>query len=1000
MPQKPRPDRKSERYGRFRDLMLWRIDKILLVCSSYDSFMLAEDRLLDEVVLREYLGVDLYNIPDLIRVSTIAKAVDVAQQGGFDLVICSPWVADGSANDLADRLRAAGLPIPVVLLAHHEAELELYRKRHDVSRLERLFLFQGDIDLLLAIVKYLEDKMNVAHDVEAMGVQVIILIEDNIRYYSSLLPLVYKELMTNTRSLVPEGVNLAHKLLRIKARPKLLLASNWEEAWEAFRRYEANVLGVISDVEFPLVGELCADAGVRFAREVQARQPDIPVVLQSGKPENEALAYEVGASFFLKGSPTLLGDLRTFMLSNFGFGDFVFLLPDGSEVGRASDLRSLEEALRAVPAESIVYHASRNHFSTWLKAHTEFAIAQRMRPQRLSDFEGAEDIRAYLIRSIREHRYERRRAVVTEFAPGRFETDRGFARIGGGSMGGKARGLAFANWLLSEFDLEERFPEVRITVPTSVVIATDVFDAFLDDNDLRALAITSNDDAEIRARFEAAAFPEAATNELREFLAVCRFPLAVRSSSLLEDAKFEPFAGIYDTLLIANTGAEIEIRLDHLLTAVKRVYASNFSQKAKRHLRATAYRLEEEKMAVIVQRLVGARHGERFYPEFAGVALSDNYYPVGPVRREDGIAAVALGLGCDVVEGGESLRFSPRHPEHLVQMSSVKNALQSSQRHFRALLLPTSDDGGGAQLLSYDLRTAEQDGTLFWTGSTYSHENAAIYDGIDRPGTRLVTFAGVLKHRAFPLADILQELLELGTRAVGGPVEIEFAVNMSVPRGEPREFGFLQIRPIPQLGEPGGFELEQIEPERVICRSSAVLGNGAEEGIHDVVMVDPETYDRSRSHEVAAEVARLCGTLTARHVPFLLAGVGRWGSADPYLGIPISWDQIAGVRVIVEAGFRDMRVEPSQGTHFFQNLIANRVGYFTVNPESGEGEMNWDWFRALPAASDNGTVRWIRLEEPLVVLMSGTRRKGVIAVAGTGTSGAAPQDAPVDPRTA
>jgi hypothetical protein len=964
--------------------MLWRVDKILLVSSAYDSFMLAEDRLVDEVVLREYLGVDLYNIPDVIRVPTIAQAVEQVQQGGFDLVISSPMLLDGDATQLARRIHELGLPIPVILLAYHDTELEVFRRGRDLSPLDRMFLFQGDIDLLLAIVKYVEDKMNVAHDVEVMGVQVIILIEDSVRYYSSLLPWVYKDVMQNTRSLVPEGINVAHKLLRIKARPKILLASSWEAAWEAFERYEENVLGVISDVEFPVGGELCEDAGIRFAREVQARQGDVPIVLQSGDRSSEELAVEVGASFLRKGSPTLLRDLRDFMAENFGFGDFVFRLPDGTEVARARDLLTLETALDTVPAESILHHASRNHFSVWLKAHTEFGIAHRLRPHTLSDFADAEDIRDYLRKAVHEHRDERRRAVVADFSAERFDPLIGFARIGTGSLGGKARGLAFANWLLSEFDVDTRFPGVRIAVPPSVVLGADVFDEFLEINDLRSMAMTSDDDDEIRSRFCAGTFPEEARIALRGFLRAVEYPLAVRSSSLLEDAKFEPFAGIYETLLIPNVDDDLEVRLAELLEAVKLVYASTFAQKTKRHLRATTYRLEEEKMAVIVQRLVGAAHEDRFYPEFAGVALSENYYPVGPVKREDGLAAVALGLGCNVVEGGQSLRFSPSHPEHLVQMSSVKDALASSQREFCALKLDGGDRSAlTAELGDFSLKVAERDGTLFWTGSTYSSENDAIYDGIGRAGSRLVTFAGVLKHKTFPLAEILQELLELGKRAVGGPVEIEFAVNLSVPAGEPREFGFLQIRPIPELSEPSGVDLDDVDPERVLCSSGSVLGNGVVEDIRDVIYVDPELYERNDSLSVAAHVGRLCSGLTAEDRPFLLIGVGRWGSSDRFLGIPVSWDQIAGVRVIVETGFKDMRVEPSQGTHFFQNLIAHRVGYFTVNPEVGEGEIDWQWLREQSAVFESGPVRHLRLDQALLVAMSGRRRNGVVLKPGS-----------------
>jgi len=975
-------EQRRERFGRFRDLMLWRCDKILLVSSAYDSFMLAEDRLIDEVVLREFLGIDLYSIPDLIRVPTIAEAVElVTRTGGFDIVITSPYLVDGNAAELARAIHDEGIPIPVILLAYHDSELRRFVEEQDVSDLDRSFLFQGDIDLLLAIVKYVEDRMNVAHDVDVMGVQAIILVEDNIRYYSSLLPWVYKELMSHTRGLVPEGVNLAHKLMRVKARPKVLLCSNYEEAREHFERYRENILGVISDVEFPRDGQQCADAGVQFAEAVHGSHPDIPVVLHSGKPENAELAPEVGATFLLKGSPTLLKELREYMLENFGFGDFVFRMPDGAEVDRASDLKSLERVIARVPAESLLHHAERNHFSTWLKAHTEFGIALRLRPLTKEDFAGAEEIREYLMGVVSRHREDRRRAVVTDFDPRRFESDRGFARIGGGSLGGKARGLAFANWLINESGLEEQFGGVRIAVPTSVVLGTDVFDQFLDDNELRSAAITSEDDEELERAFRAAPFTPECREELGAFLETARFPLAVRSSSLLEDAKFEPFAGIYETILIPNAHPDAEVRLEQLITAIKRVYASTFSQKAKRHMRATNYRLEEEKMAVIVQRVVGARHSERFYPDFAGVALSENYYPVGPVQRGDGLAAVAIGLGGQVVEGGECIRFSPRYPERLVQMSSVKDALQSSQRQFRAMRLDSETTGRQtleAELESYDLKVAEEDGTLALTGSTYSADNDVVYDGIGRPGIRLVSFAGVLKHGAFPLAPILEEILSLGVRAVGGPVEIEFAVNLTVPEDEPAQFGFLQIRPIPRLVDPSGRELEMLDREDVICVSDQVLGNGLVEGIRDVVMVDIATFDRSDSRNVAQRVAILNSKLEREGSPYLLIGVGRWGSADPHLGIPVTWDEIAGARAIVECGFRDVYVEPSQGTHFFQNLIAHEIGYFTVNPHEGEGSLDWDWLREQPLVEDRGSVRGIRRAEPARILMAASRRRGVI----------------------
>ena len=971
--------------------MLWRVNKVLLVSSLYDSFTLSEDRLVNELVLGNFPGPDLYNVPDLTRVSTGREVLKLGERlGGYDLIISATQVGDMDAGELARRVHDAGLKIPVIVLAYHPRELHDFIRHQDLTHVERTFLFQGDIHILFAIVKYIEDRMNVAHDVDVLGVQTIIVIEDNIRYYSSFLPSIYTEVMQHTRSLVPEGVNLAHKLLRIKARPKILLCDDYEEAWNYFWTYRENVLGIVSDVEFPKDGQKCLDAGIQFAERVRELMPDVPVVLQSGKQENEELARKVGRAFLRKGSPTLLKDLRGFMLKNFGFGDFVFRTPDGEEVGRAHDLKSLEKELRTVPVESVAYHAEHNHFSVWLKAHTEFAIAHQLRPQKLSDFDSAKDLRNNLIKAIRTHREARRRAVVTDFNPERFNYERGFARLGGGSLGGKARGLAFANLLLTELDLTRRFPKVHIAVPPTLVIGTGVFDDFLDQNDLREFAITSNDDAKIVERFLDAHLPKDIRSSLWAFLDRCYYPLAVRSSSLLEDSRYQPFAGIYETLMVPNNSPDLKVRLGELLRAIKRVYASTFSQVAKQHLRATSYRLEEEKMGVILQRVVGAEHEKRFYPEMAGVALSQNYYPIDPIKVEDGLVAVALGLGPAVVEGGDCLRFSPRHPERLVQMSSVKDALDNSQRQFYAINLSSEGDsvsaeafGEEAQLGRYDLSVAENDGTLAAVGSTYSPENDAVYDGISRPGVRLVSFSPVLKRGVFPLAEILAELLEVSVDAAGGQVEIEFAVNLSTPADQPKEFGFLQLRPVAVPLGRIGVEIGEVALVDTLCRSASVLGNGVVDDLCDIVVVDFNHYKREQSRVVAQEVARFNAQLVNEGTPYLLIGVGRWGSADPLLGIPVTWEQISGAKVIVEAGFRDFKVQPSQGTHFFQNLVASNVGYFTANPEIGDGFVDWDWLAEQPVTSEKIYTRHLRLEEPPVVRMDGARNRGVILKPGT-----------------
>jgi CheY-like chemotaxis protein len=974
---------RSERAGRFRgfhELMRWRVQHVLLVSSLYDSFMLAEDDPLSEVVLAEFLGLDLQHIPDITHVASGAEAVALARRDRrYNLVVASPHVADMDAGRLVAALREAGVDTPVVLLAYDQRELAGILGRYGSQGFVRAFLWQGDAHILVAIVKLVEDQMNVAHDTGRLGVQAVLVVEDSVRFYSSFLPLIYRELFEQARRLVPEGLNVAHKLMRIQARPKILLATSFEEAWHVFSTYQEHVLGVISDIEVPRDGMPWPQAGLELARRVRELQPDVPVVLQSAVAENEALAHGAGAAFLLKGSPTLLADLRRLLVETFGFGDFVFRLPDGREVGRAADLRGLEGALATVPAESIAYHAARNHFSRWLKARTEFALAEALRPRRVSDFPTVEHLREDLIRAIRDYRAQRSSGVIADFRPESFDAATRFARIGSGSLGGKARGLAFVNRLLLEADLSARFPGVRVFVPTTVVVATDVFDEFLHAGGLRDFALTTGDDQAIVRRFLETPLPAGVVADLARFLERATWPLAVRSSSLLEDSQYQPFAGVYETYMLANTARDPQVRLAALAEAIRRVYASTFSQRAKSYLEATDYRLEEEKMAVVLQRLVGTPRGWRFYPDIAGVARSYNFYPVAPMRAEDGIAAVALGFGATVVDGELCVRFCPRYPRHPLPFSSARDLLRNSQRDFHVLRLtgPGSPAPSGA-LERCPLDEAERDGVLRWVGSTYSRENDAVYDGIARVGPRLVTFAPILKQDVVALAPVLDALLALGVRGTGAPVEIEFAATLPAGAGRPAELGFLQLRPLALRRDGTALDIDGFPAEGLLCRSHAVLGNGQIDDIHDVIVVDVHRFERAKSRDVARAVAGFNSTLLAERRPYLLVGVGRWGSNDPLLGIPVTWPQISGARAIVEAGFRDMKVAPSQGTHFFQNLVSQSVGYFTVNPEAGEGFIDWSWLAAQPAVAETASVRHLRFDEPVVVRMDGRRAAGVI----------------------
>ena len=981
----PTPQQGAENlFEGFENLMPFRVHDILLVSSLYDSFILREDGRLNELLIKESLDLHLQNVPGISHVSSGREALELARsQPRFNLIVSNLQVGDMNAAELAALVKQAGLDVPVMVLAYDHREIKDFMARRPQTDIERIFLWQGNGRILISMVKYIEDKRNVQHDAESMSVPVVLLVEDNVRYYSAFLPVLYTEIWTQTRRLIDEGINLQHKLLRMRARPKILLCSTYEEAEEQTRRYRDHLLGTILDIEFPRGGKIQTEIGFDLAQTIRDVVPDVPIVLQSSRPEFMGRANREGFSFVQKNSPTLLGDLQRFLKENVGFGDFVFRLPDQTEVGRATDLIQLEQLLRDVPPESVAYHAERNHFSHWFMTRTEFALAQKLRPRKVSDYASVEDLRQNIIDSIDEYRDEQSQTQVGDFSPASFSPERTFfLRIGGGSLGGKARGLAFVRSLLHRKRLTHRFPGIRVAVPPTLVLATDIFDRFVSDNDLLQFAMGSAGDEEIAARFVAARLPTDLIDALLAFLEKVRSPLAVRSSSLLEDSQYQPFSGVYETFMLANQHAELEVRLDQLMEAIKRVYASMFSSHAKAYVRATPYRLEEEKMAVLIQQVVGTRYSDRYYPDFSGVVRSRNFYPVAPVTVRDGFAAVALGLGRAVVGGGKCLTFSPRYPRHLVQFSSVEDILANSQTEFWALPMNRHEHSLNPEdelrEVPFGIPKAEEDGTLNLLASTYSADNHAIYDGLSRRGTRIVSFAPILKYGMFPLPAILDQLMTIGEEGLGRPVEIEFAVRLAKKSDEVSEFGFLQMRPLVVSREGEDLRVEVVDREKLLCQSAQVLGHGRIDTLRDAVVVDFHRFERTRSHEVAQSVAAFNAKLSDAAKPYLLIGVGRWGSNEPWLGIPVAWDQIAGARAIVESGFRDFRVTPSQGSHFFQNLTAFQIGYFTVNPDAGEGFIDWEWLNTQPALNEDGCVRHLHFNAPLSVIMNGKTGEGLI----------------------
>ena len=973
----------SERFSGFGHLMPFRVQEILLVASMYDAFTLEEGGRLTELLLGEYRELNLSFAPRITKASSGREAMELLEARKFDLVITMSRLGDLQAADLAGKVKDRQPDLPIYVLVLNPRELQHVMAQCEAGEINRVFLWNGDVRLLLAGIKVWEDQRNLAHDTRYGDVRAILLIEDSVRFYSVYLPMLYTELVNQTQNLMDEGINLSHRLLRMRARPKILLATTFEEAWGWYERYQESLLGVISDGRFPWEGQAVENAGISFLRQVKARDPHLPTVLQSTNPELRHEAEAAGAGYINKNSPRLLQDLRHFMAENFGFGDFVFRLPSGREVARARGLRDMVRRLREVPGESLVHHAQNDHFSNWMRARTEFALAAMLRPRKVDDFASVEELRSWLVDCLQRFRTESQRGVVADFSRDHFDASTDFTRIGGGSLGGKARGLAFMNQILNRYEVSERFPGVRIAVPPTAVVATDGYDHFLDRNRLRERVLGGglHDDDVVRL-FLDHPLPDEVVGDLRAFLEQVHYPIAVRSSSLLEDSQFQPFAGVYATYMLPNSHPDLGVRLDQLCDAIKLVYASVFQSSARAYLEASGSRVEEEKMAVVLQEVVGRGHEQYFYPDFAGVAHSTDFYPPRGTDPEDGVVCAALGLGRVVVDGGNVLRFNPQRPRRLQQFGTIDDWLKGSQRTFLAVDVSQADAYPQASetynVASLELEDAERQGTLAAIGSTYVPENHAIVDGIGRAGPRVVSFAHVLKGDLFPLAQVLGFLLELGRNCMSAPVEIEWAATMSERPGQPHRFGFLQIRPLALSSNGVTVDAGDLEGDGILVSTEIALGNGRYDELRDVIYVPPARFDRGQTVAIAAEVADANTMLKRQQRPYLLVGPGRWGSSDRWLGIPVRWDQISGAQVIVETDLPDFKVTPSEGTHFFQNLTSFQVGYLTVNHGRERTVCRWDELDAMPAEWEGDYVRHLRLEAPLDVRIDGRSRRGVV----------------------
>lgn len=963
----------------FVNLMTKRIFNVLLVANPYDAFMLEDDGRIDEKIFNEYMNLSLRYPPRFTQVSTEEEAWKQLDNTNFDLVIVMPGTDNSDTFDIARSIKEKYIHIPLVVLTPFSHGIAERMEHEDLSIFEYVFCWLGNTDLLLSIIKLIEDKMNLEHDIKEVGVQMILLVEDSIRFYSSVLPNLYKFILKQSREFATEALNAHQRTLRMRGRPKIALARSYEEAMELYQKYENNILGVITDARYPRNGVIDPMAGIKLLGEIRKRDPFVPLVLESSEVANAQYAKLYEASFVDKNSKKMNIDLREIMYDNFGFGDFIFRNPNTmEEVARVRNLKELQNIIFAIPKESLLYHVQRNHVSRWLYSRAMFPAAEFLKQITWDSLQDVDGHRHVIFEAIVKYRKMKNRGVVAVFQRDRFDRYSNFARIGDGSLGGKGRGLAFIDNMVKRHPEFEEFENAAVSIPKTVVLCTDIFDEFMDTNSLYQLALSDADDDTILKAFLRAKLPDRLVEDFFAFFDVVKSPIAIRSSSLLEDSHYQPFAGIYSTYMIPNLEDKYEM-LRMLSDAIKGVYASVFYRDSKAYMQATSNVIDQEKMAVIIQEVVGTQYGDRFYPSISGVARSLNYYPIGDEKAEEGTVSLALGLGKYIVDGGLTLRVCPYHPCQVLQTSEMEIALRETQTQFYALDLKNHGENfsldDGFNLLKLHVREAEKDGSLQFIASTYDPYDMVIRDGIYPGGRKVITFANVLQHDVFPIPKIMQMVQEYGQEEMRRPVEIEFAVTLTKQKAT---FYLLQIRPMVDVKADLSEDLNLIPEDKLILKSFNSLGHGIMEDVFDIIYVKTEGYTASNNQLIAYEIEKLNRKFLDEDKHYVLVGPGRWGSSDTWLGIPVKWPHISAARVIVEAGLTNYRVDPSQGTHFFQNLTSFGVGYFTINAYMNDGLYSQEFLDAQPAVEETQFLRHVRFEHPIVVKMDGKKKLGVV----------------------
>lgn len=966
-------------------LMQKRIRKVLVLCSNYDFFTLEEDGRIDEQIFNEYVSLNLRYPPIFQHADSSTKALSILENEEIDLIIPMLSMTDLDTFVFAKTLKQKYPNKPIVVLTHFSREVSLRLEKVDLSDIDHVFCWLGNTEIFLAIIKLIEDKMNAENDVLNIGVQTILLIEDSVRYISSYLPNLYRIILEQSKEFMSEALNEHQQMLRRRGRPKILLAKNYLEATQLYKKYNGNILGIISDVSYkykPNRRDTKTKAGLRLCQLVKNDDPNVPFLLQSSDSENEKLALDLNAGFINKYSDNLLIDLKDYILKNFGFGPFFFIDPQTNEKSYyANNLKEFQETLLNLPDETLEYHTRKDDISKWLNARALFPIAKRFKATQFDDFSSVAELRKYIYDAIASFRVSKARGIIAEFDRKRFDAYLFFSRIGNGNLGGKARGLAFMNSIIKREKLFDKYPGVIISIPATIVLTTDIFEEFMLLNDLHCIAQSNISDDDLLHHFIKAELPSSLHEDLITIASLSKTPLAVRSSSKLEDSFYQPFAGIYSTYMIPNT-KDIGKMVEMLEEAIKSVYASVYFQTSKSYMIATSNLIDEEKMGVIIQAVCGSQTENGFHPTISGVARSMNYYPIEPEKASEGVVEVAYGLGKLIVEGNTAIRFSPAHPKRIIQLTNPESAIKNTQKYFYTLDM-SPDSYSTSVIDSINLKKlriakAEKDPGFLSISSTYDFENHVIRDGHLYDGKKIITFSNMLNHQSFPLAEILTDLLTVSKKAMSNEVEIEFAINLNTPAGEPAIFNYLQVRPIVSSDKLSNGISVDSDIDGSLLYSEKAMGNGVINDVCDIIYIKTENFDPAKNRAIALELEKINDVFRANNKNYILIGPGRWGSSDPWLGIPVKWPQISSARLIIEAGLENYRVDPSQGTHFFHNLTSFGVGYFTINPYINDGHCNFDYLDSLTAINETSLLRHVKTNKKLTISIDGRTNKGII----------------------